>query len=142
MKIRCITNQGINLPPKYLDAKAGFTNDIEFPVIIEKEYIVYALSIRGDQIWYYINDENDLYYPVHHPAPLFEVVTDSISKYWKLKVDVKANNHENLLLLAFDDWVSDDFFYDKLTDKIESIVDIYLRFKKLIDLENVTDSLD
>src|SRR4028118_446267 len=130
MKIRCIANTGANLPESYFLPHLGYKKESEFQLSVGKEYIVYALYEWEGKIWYYICDERYTYYPIHNPAPLFEVVDNRISKYWRFKL---APN--GLLTLAFEQWFSDPYFYDKLTDQEEQAVLIFEHVKDLIDAE-------
>ena len=133
MKIRCIANTGASLPENYLDPYGDFTKDLEFGLTIGKEYVVYAFYERQGQIWYYIADDHYMYYPMQNPAPLFEVVDDRLSKYWRFKL------WENgLLEVAFSQWFTDLYFYDKLTDQEPEEVEIFNRIKALMDLEAET----
>ena len=130
MKIRCIANTGANLPESYFLPHLGYKKESEFQLSVGKEYIVYALYEWEGKIWYYICDERYTYYPIHNPAPLFEVVDNRISKYWRFKL---APN--GLLTLAFEQWFSDPYFYDNLTDQEEQAVLIFEQIKDLIDAE-------
>ena len=86
MKIRCVANTGASLPEHYLDPSGGYTKDLKFGLTIGKEYVVYAFYERQGQVWYYIADDQYMYYPMQNPAPLFEVVDDRLSKYWRFKL--------------------------------------------------------
>ena len=133
MKIRCIANTGASLPEHYLDPSGGYTKDLKFRLTVGKEYVVYAFYEWEGQIWYYIADDDYMYYPMQNPAPLFEVVDDRLSKYWRFKL------WENgLLEVAFSQWFIDLYFYDKLTDQEPAEVDFFKRIKALIDLEAET----
>lgn len=133
MKIRCIANSGSFFPENYLDPKRGYTKDIQLPLTIGKEYVVYAFSERQEKIWYYICDDNEMYYPIRTPAPLFEIVDDRVSQYWRVKFYPNG-----LLRFAFKEWVNDDNFYDRLTDMEEEEVLIFERVKELMDAEAAT----
>lgn len=136
MKIACVANTGDALPESYLDPRAGYRDDMEFPLTIGKEYVVYGLAIRDNQVWYYISDDDDLYYPVHRPAPLFDVVDNTLSKYWKY--GYTPDHLDHLALFTFHEWLSDPYFYDRLTDGNESEVSIFRRMKSLMDSEAVS----
>ena len=135
MKVVCIANVATSLSENYLDARAGYLADTEFRLTISKEYVVYALALRDKQVWYYICDDADLYYPVHQPAPLFEVIDNTVSKYWRFKFTAEPNPLDNIAVFAFDEWVSDEYFYDHLTDKAEIEVSLFWQMKYLMDLE-------
>lgn len=130
MRIRCIANTGTVLSETYLDPAVGRTKETEFQLTIGKEYTVYALYQWQGSIWYYICDDGYTYYPQQNPAPLFEVVDNRLSSYWRFKVYPNG-----LLKLAFEEWLSDQYFYDKLTDGEETEVLIFEKLKELIDTE-------
>ena len=114
MKIRCLANTGFALPENYLKPEFCYTPKIDFPLTIGQEYIVYALKEWQGNIWYYISDDNYTYYPMQHPAPLFEVIDDRLSSYWRFKCYPNG-----LIRLAFKEWLIDPFYYDKLIDQEE-----------------------
>ena len=92
-----------------------------------------SLSIKAQKqgnIWYYICDDNYTYYPMQHPAPLFEVIDDRLSSYWRFKCYPNG-----LIRLAFEECLTDPYFYDKLTDQEEREVLIFDKIKQLIDNE-------
>lgn len=130
MRIRCIANTGTFLSEIYLDPAVGRTKETEFQLTIGKEYTVYALYQWQRSIWYYICDDQYTYYPQQNPAPLFEVIDNRLSSYWRFKVYPNG-----LLKLAFSEWLSDQYFYDKLTDAEEREVLIFEKAKELIDAE-------
>ena len=130
MKIRCLANIGLALPKNYLKPEFCYTPKIEFPLTIGQEYIVYALKEWQGNIWYYICDDNYTYYPIQHPAPLFEVIDDRLSSYWRFKCYPNG-----LIRLAFEEWLVETSFYDKLTDQEEREVLIFEKIKQLIDNE-------
>jgi hypothetical protein len=130
MKIRCIANQGAYLPENYLNSPLDITKETEFKLILNKEYIVYAISEWQGNLSYYICDEGYTYYPIHNPAPLFEIVDARYSRYWQVQL---ATN--GLLEIAFEHWFYLPNFYDKLTDKEAEAVLIFDNFKELMDAE-------
>jgi len=130
MKVRCIANTGASLPENYLDPSGGYTKKLKFGLTIGKEYVVYAFYEWEGQVWYYIADDDYMYYPMQNPAPLFEVVDDQLSKYWRFKL------WENgLLEVAFPQWFSDLYFYDKLTDQEPAEVDLFKKIRAVMDRE-------
>ncbi|MDF0554534.1 hypothetical protein [Kamptonema sp. UHCC 0994] len=138
MKVRCIANTGEFLPDNYLDPARGYTRKIELPLTVGEQYIVYAMREWQGKVWYYICDNNYSYYPIQTPAPLFEVVDNRVSKYWRLMFDANG-----VLRIAFDQWFTDANFYDKLTDQEEAEVLIFEKVKELMDAEALSlPSLD
>ncbi|MBE9165871.1 MULTISPECIES: hypothetical protein [Microcoleaceae] len=130
MKIRCIANKGTDLPENYLNPPLDITAETEFKLIVGKEYIVYAISEWQGNLSYCICDERFTYYPIHNPAPLFEIVDARYSQYWQVQL---ATN--GLLEIAFEHWFSIPNFYDKLTDSEEETVLIFEKIKELMDAE-------
>lgn len=130
MKIRCIANTGKSLPESYLDPALYRTQETQFQLIVGKEYIVYALDSWQGDLWYYICDERYTYYPIHHPAPLFELVDPRLSKYWQFQI---ASN--GLFTFAFEQWFSIPFYYDKLTEQDSEAILIFEKIKELMDAE-------
>jgi hypothetical protein len=130
MRIRCIATTGASLPESYIDPAKGYKKETEFPLTVGKDYTVYAIKEWQGSVWYYICDDNYMYYPMQNPAPLFEVVDNRMSKYWRFKLYPNG-----LLKIAFEQWFSDIFFYDKLTNQEEEEVLIFEKIKELMDAE-------
>jgi hypothetical protein len=130
MRIRCIANTGASLPESYIDPAKGYKKETEFPLTVGKDYTVYALKEWQGSVWYYICDDNYMYYPMQNPAPLFEVIDNILSKYWRFKLYPNG-----LLKIAFEQWFSDTYFYDKLTNQEEEEVLIFEKVKELMDAE-------
>ncbi|HYJ87731.1 MAG TPA: hypothetical protein VEW46_16830 [Pyrinomonadaceae bacterium] len=133
MIVRCTANSGLALPANYLDPRVGYTSEMEFPLTIARKYVVIAIALRQNQVWYYISDDDDLYYPTATPAPLFEVSDRRLSKYWRYAFTPEHEDH--LALFAFQEWVVDDYFYDRLTDGKEPEVSIYQKLKTMMTSE-------
>ncbi|MCC3411537.1 MULTISPECIES: hypothetical protein [unclassified Microcoleus] len=131
MRVRCISNTGEHLPENYLDPARGYTQKIELPLTVGKEYVVYAIRLWQGIVWYYICDDNYSYYPIQTPAPLFEVVDNRVSKYWRFML-----NPNGVLRFVFEQWLNDSCFYDKLTDQEEAEVEIFDKVKELMDAED------
>jgi hypothetical protein len=130
MKIRCIATTGADIPESYFLPHLCYQKETDFQVTVGQEYVVYALYEWEGKIWYYICDDNSTYYPIHKPAPLFEVLDDRVSKYWRFKLEPNG-----LLIIAFEQWFSEPYFYDKLTDQEEREVLIFEKVKELMDAE-------
>lgn len=129
MRIRCIANTGAYLPESYINPAKGYKKETEFPLTIGKDYTVYALKEWQGSVWYYICDDNYMYYPMQTPAPLFEIIDNTLSKYWRFKLYPNG-----LLKIAFEQWFSDTYFYDKLTNQEEEVL-IFEQVKELMDAE-------
>lgn len=133
MKIICIARRGETLPDHYLDARVHRTREHDFRLTMGKEYVVYAVAIRRDQVWYYVVDDTASWFPIYKPAPLFEIKDARVSRYWRLKLTPGNLDHE--VLLAFEEWVSDERFYDHLSDKEQAEVKVFRERKRQMDEE-------
>lgn len=134
MKVTCIARRGETLPDQYLDTRIPRTRDSEFHLTVGKEYVVYALAIRRGQIWYYVVDDTDPWFPINKPAPLFKVVDDRVSQHWRVKVTQRGLDHE--VLFAFEEWVSDDGFYERLSDQEQAEWKVFKQWKERMDKES------
>ncbi len=142
MKIICRYNRGLDLPEDCLYPSGGYIRDAEFHLEINKMYTVYALTIERGYIWYYICDESYTYYPIWKPSPLFDVIDGNISKYWIYNFSRGDNLYETDVTFAFPEWTEDPYdYYDKLSDGEEKEVNIFNKYKALMDLEFPDDSI-
>lgn len=139
MKIKCIANTGKDLPLECLDPAAGYDKEHEFALEIDKTYTVYALTIFRGCVWYYICDEDYVYYPIWNPAPLFEVIDGRMSKHWKynfIQATTQTRFVNSEVIFAFAEWSNNPFeYYDKLTDREEKEVSLFEFYKNLLDVE-------
>jgi len=51
---------------------------------------------------------------------MFEVVDDRVSKYWRFKLSPNG-----LLMIAFEQWFTAPYFYEKLTVQEEEELEIF-----------------
>lgn len=134
MRVRCIKNSGQALPSEYLDKSLGISTMSEFNLTLGKDYIVYTVVfLSGNRLLYYLCDDAYTYYPKNYAAPLFRVIDNSVSRYWRL--ETYEDRKLTLAILGFDKWVSERYFYDRLTDGEEPEVSIFSDMKNLIDAE-------
>src|SRR6476661_5382396 len=128
MKVRCIANRGKVLPAQYLDPRIPRGPQSEFSVTIGKTYLVYALISFSNQVWYYIADDHYGWYPAGMPAPLFQVVDSRVSKHWGTRISERDRGTD--VLIAFEEWLSIPWFYDRLTDREDKEVEIFRERKR------------
>jgi hypothetical protein len=133
MIVACVAKRGETLPDDYLDPRVPRNRSTAFNLTQGKEYVVYAAATIGDQVWFYVVDDSNLWYPIRKPAPLFKIMDARISQYWRLRITPANKDHK--LLLAFDEWVSNEWFYDRLSDKNEPEVEIFRHRKQQMDTE-------
>jgi hypothetical protein len=97
--------------------------------------VVYALTVFLGDIWYYVCDDSYSYYPVWNPAVLFAIADDRLSRFWNAAYRSKQESSDQAFVLAFSEWTSDPSFYERLTDGETAAVDVFKRYKKLMDHE-------
>ncbi|MGA8367821.1 MAG: hypothetical protein WB716_10945 [Candidatus Acidiferrales bacterium] len=133
MKVLCIANKGGALPKHYLDARVNMGAKTEFFVTVGKEYAVYGVEFARSQVWFYIDDDCHHWYPIRKPAPLFEVVDRRLSKYWRIAAS--EGKHGSVAWLFFEEFISDKFFYDRLTNRQDTEVKIFKERRRQMDEE-------
>ncbi|MBS0246656.1 MAG: hypothetical protein JSR61_08535 [Proteobacteria bacterium] len=140
MKVKCVKNLASDIPKKINpDLVLGISDpsrERRFPLVIGKEYVVYGITIRLDDAWYYICDEDFTYYPVWAPAFLFEITNSKIPEDWRAGYHSYGGaGDESYFIVSFREWVDDPYFYDKLTDREAEQVGIFERYRKLMECE-------
>ena len=136
MEVICQFNKGSDLPSNCLDPIGGYNKDTSFSLEINKSYIVYAITIHLGYPWYYICDEDYLYYPVWNPSPLFNISNGNLSKYWIFAFYSNKEKNNSTSIWAFPNWAIDPHtFYNNLTDNQIKEVTIFKKYKNLMDLE-------
>ena len=136
MIVRCKYNIGSQIADVFI----GYTNiDEKIPIIIDKEYIVYALTEFYNNIWYCIFDESSTSFPMWTPSQFFELTNNRLSQYWvfSLKKDTLSRDQNSVgrVFFGFSEWANELGFYDKLADGEEREVSIFKDYKTLMDLE-------
>lgn len=137
MKIKCKFNLGKHLPREC--QVGGIGRSTLFPLEKGKEYTVYGLVINNGYFWYYIcddeYDEEKINYPIWYPAPLFEIINKNLSKYWRICFNQEKLFNNVVQLIAFEEWINDAYYYDRLTDGKREEVEIFKKYKSLMDNE-------
>ena len=135
MKVKCIFNKGSSLPKDLLGNYSGFKENTVFPLVLEKEYLVYGIIMHRGYVWYYLCDEDYTYYPIWNPSPLFDVVDNKISKYWVYSFRRGESHLSTSVEFVYPEWANDPFYYDSLTNGDDEQVNIFKYYKELMDLE-------
>ncbi|MFA6915651.1 MAG: hypothetical protein WC222_04585 [Parachlamydiales bacterium] len=130
MIIKTLYNEATKLP---LDVLPEKYRDMKFPIKVNKNYVVYGMIIEDGYMWYYICDETYSYYPVWKPSPLFEVINNQLSRYWVYSC---KKEFDYISVIAFPEWAENPYdYYDRLTDGFDKEIEIFKRYKELMDLE-------
>src|SRR4051794_31838199 len=103
MRVRCVSNAYRDLPAtsSYHSPDAG---DSTFFLEIDKEYIVYGLWGRGDEVSFSILDNEYSRYPNWFPSSLFEVVDGRLPSCWRFLPLMKATTPS--FVITFPEWIS------------------------------------
>lgn len=138
MIVKCEANQAREIPQNYFDRHARVARAMVVPLTVNELYVVYAILFRLDQVFFSVCDDDyrsssGQYYPSFWPAPLFSIRDGAVSEYWRLALTPEHKDHH--VLIAFDEWVSNPYFYDKLTDLRKGELEVFVRYKSLIDDE-------
>jgi hypothetical protein len=133
MKIKCISKYATELPEELIRPELSLGRDRVFSLEVGKEYTVYGITCYLGCLWYYICDEDYTYYPIWNPSALFEITDGRLSSYWQVGTYSGGSSKSMMPIISFREWVSNPLFYDKLTDGDEGAVEVFRKYKKLID---------
>jgi hypothetical protein len=135
MRVRCKSNSGRGLVSSLINPEVGLTQQTDFYLTVGKSYIVYGMTEYLGHVWYYVLDDAVSDYPVWKPACLFDIEDPKLSAFWQLGFhSLDGKNH---MVIAFKEWVEIPCFYDDLTDGKKEAVQTFLKYKPLIDKENL-----
>ena len=136
MKVKCVFNLGRFLPRDILAPFVGHDEDTEFDLLIDKEYIVYGMTLHRGYMWYYICDESSDSYPIMKPSPLFDVVDGRLSRCWIYVFMGGENQSSSKTIITYPEWANDPYgYYNKLAKGEPEAVETFERYKKLMDKE-------
>lgn len=132
MKLKCIENKS----DRIREVIGHEISQIEtYPLIIGKEYTVYAIEENKNQIWFCICDESYFLYPMWRPYPLFEIVDNKLSRYWIFALD--SSTEKATPIISFPEWANDPYFYGELVEggPIDPNAVCFKKYRELMDLE-------
>jgi hypothetical protein len=141
MKVKCITNKGDVLPLELFDNKSGYSARTEFQLIIEKEYVVYAITHIKKNVWFLVCDEASVgnhreIYPQYLPSTLFEITDSRLSKYWQVGLEKdKYDSNRIVLAFGFKELLENEYFLGNLWEDSETEKNIFLKYKLSMDNE-------
>lgn len=130
MKIKCVQIFPNSIAQEILKE---YTLAKNVPLILNKEYIVYALGEYYGHIWFCLADEDFSYYPAWIPGEFFDVVDGQPSRFWIFKMSDNIENRKFILAPAF--WSNNVNFYNRLSEGESLEVDVFKKYKELMDLE-------
>lgn len=138
MKIRCQVNKLGDIKDEtllcYLRKHIHLDDDAPLSLSVGRVYNVYGIVFWGGCPWYYICEDALDIYPKPKSADFFEVVDDRLSAWWILwhRRDREGNCHPSLV---FREWATNEMFYERLIDEHPLEVQIFKKYRKLIDHE-------
>ena len=129
----CRSNTGETLTDAWLEPAVNLDHRTELPLTVGRAYVVYAVALQNGKLWFYVADDNGLYYPMRYAAPLFEITDDRVPSAWHFRMTPGHLDHD--ALFAIEEWVADRFFYDRLTDGNTAEVRLFASARKRLDAE-------
>lgn len=136
MLAKCISTKKADLPAELLPPGRVLFEEGDFPLILEKTYVVYALTVHIGHLWFYVMDEHCTDFPVWNPSHLFELTSPAVSKYWILGFISPSDRSDPGPIIAFSEWASDPSYYDRLTDGDAGALAVFRKYRALIDQES------
>jgi hypothetical protein len=132
MKVRCVAYRASDLPAEIRE-RAKLEDDYAFRISVGKIYTVYAVSVFRYGLWYCICNDGYVHFPAWTPAGLFQIEDPGISRYWTFAA---INDKDITCTLAYPEWARDETdYYDELVENMDPAVEIWNKYKKLIDEE-------
>nr|BFD33036.1 hypothetical protein GTC16762_26540 [Pigmentibacter ruber] len=135
MKIKCIKNKLLEIPDSLIKEKIKekikIDENISLKFKIGKEYTVYGLLICDGILNYYICSNEGDECPYSEYSLFFEVIDNRPSKFWRFFYDI----NDSSIMQIFKEWNEDIFFYGNLVDGDRKEVEIFKKYKKLMDDE-------
>lgn len=104
-------------------------------LVIGKQYKVYALEIENKYIFVYLSDFEDSLYPSRYSLEYFEIVSNKLSKHWRLNIK------EGVVQLLISDWIDFPDFMDIYFENFEPNPEIYgglfsfIEYRRMLDRE-------
>lgn len=98
-------------------------------------YVCYAVILnKNNSKSYFIDDDTGCRYPQLYPEKYFEVIDESLSRYWCIGNHTSSDN-EKSFILAFDEWANDDLFHGRMFMGSATDLKIYEMYKDKMEVE-------
>lgn len=136
---KCKYNSGHYLDSALFEKYYGWHDQMIFnELTIGRSYIIYAiLKIENYKFYMICGDDYDgiyINYPQILPSELFEITNNNRSKYW---IDSQKTHSNSNYRIGFKEFVEEEFFYGNLVEGYEREINIFQKWKSLIDEEYV-----
>lgn len=100
-------------------------DDFWVPLTAGRVYVVHAVAFVNSDVHYLVLDDDELPWPMRYCAAAFEFVDSRIPDSWSFGFTPTHADHH--ALLSFPEWVSDQYFYDRLTKGDPDAVEAFVR---------------
>lgn len=128
MKVKCLYNTGMGFSKNTL-LHMGCTIYTELPLCVNEICTVYGQIISRGILKYLIKGSKENL-PSWYPAEIFEVVDPLLPMEWYFKYN---NTNEICAIWGYQELVNDDMHLEKLIDREDDAIRIFLKRKKEID---------
>lgn len=124
MQVKCVINDLSKLLHKSAVSRLSQSIHLDGSIedlVIGQEYNVEALEQRQDGgLWLYIHTANANTYPYPYPMEYFQVLDSSFPDSWTSRI-----SKEGTLRVSFQEWVDDNYFYERLVDEDQMAGSVY-----------------
>lgn len=128
--VRCVGASGDALPAACRNDSTGMTLDAEFPLLVDKNYVVYAMTVFDGSTWFYVLDEHGAPFPHWYPADLFTIEDERIPPDWVIGYVHARDGRAGYPVVSFPEWALDPSFYERLVDGSASAAETFARRRK------------
>jgi hypothetical protein len=129
MRVFCKSNKSTHLPASY-----GYRKGHEFPLVVGKNYGVYAMIFWTGRINYLIFDESRPA-PFPMPSELFEIVDSKLSRHWHFNIDLDDSKSVIRAIWGYKELTDNPTHYEQLLSWNEAAFEIFACYKEAMDLE-------
>lgn len=128
MRVKCIA-QHLTETQAQLIAVSNYAHLLKqsFSLKIDKEYLVYGISILGGIAWVQLERSGTLL--AYNPLYLFHIIDGRVSKYWEVRY------YENGDLTIWPSSFYKEFYHSDLANDVPEIVEDFRRVGTLLEEE-------
>lgn len=137
MRIRCIANAYSLLPPSSILYQSD-SGSATLSLQIDKEYIVYGIWGRGNEILYSILADEYSRFPEWFPSMLFEVVDGRVPSCWRYTPQPDTDSKLPSFLMVFPEWANDRSFNWNLIEGELGHQELWRHYRIRIDTESTS----
>ena len=136
MIVECVKNRVSDFSndrriSEFLRSTLGATRET-LRLTIGKHYVIYADEATSEDLFYYLADDDcddAMTYPYRYLSVFFNVIDSNLSSCWV------ESTRDLQLVRGFPEWVWEPMFYERLVDGEIREVDLFQRYRNLIEFE-------